>query len=85
MDLTSASTSSDAPRPIRGDILVARSSSGADEYDLGIVPGPPQLVLSGRQVATAWACEFGRRRAVDVWCTEDHALFLLIVRHRVSS
>jgi hypothetical protein len=83
--LPGPSTTSDTSRPVRGDIFVARRGSGAHEYDLGIVPGPAQLVLSGREVATAWACEFGRRKAVDVWCRQDRDLFRLIVRHRVSS
>jgi hypothetical protein len=71
-------------RPITGDIFIARSSSGADRYDLGLVSGPPQLVVSGRQVATVLACELGRRKGVDVWCTDDYASYLLLVRHRVT-
>lgn len=71
-------------QPMTGDIFIARSSNGADKYDLGIVSGPPQLVVSGRQVATVLACELARRKGVDVWSTDDYASYLLLVRHRVT-
>ena len=84
MDAKLSSITLSPDQPITGDIFIARSGSGPDTYDLGIVSGPPQLVVSGRHVATVLACELGRRKGVDVWSTDDYASFLLLVRHRVT-
>jgi hypothetical protein len=71
-----------APKP--GDVVVSRHV-GECEYDVAVVPSPPQIVCATHGQAVSRACLLARQLKVDAWLTDDHTHFLRLACHRSGS
>jgi hypothetical protein len=64
--------------PARGDVLVVNTGTGAEPYELSVVPGPVQARYDEYELAVERARRFARFAYVDLWYTEDRRTFVLL-------
>ena len=67
--------------PKKGDVLVSNPTATV-EYEVSIVPAPPDVFCPNHDAAIARALELAEHRHVDAWLTEDHTHFLKIGSYR---
>ena len=70
------------PVPQQGDILAARPTARADQFEISVTPARPHAVATRYDEAIASIREFARRHAVDAWYTCNHTNFLCVAHHR---
>ena len=67
--------------PAAGDLLISRRASDG-KFEISIVPGRPQLVISQQQDAIQQAHDFASKNGASVWMTNGDGDAVRVERPR---